>query len=217
VDVALGFSLHTGWAVAVAVAGSPTHPEVVVRRQVELVDPALPRQVYHAAAGEPPKARLGLVRSVERSARERSERVVGGLRDELAGDGHRLATVALCAEPHEVPVDVDRIVANHALTHSAEGELYREAVEVAAEWVGVPVLQVGPKRVATEVQQRLGLAEGAQRALVAALGARLGAPWRADHKQACLLALVALAEAGGQVPGMLLGVAPGDHSLTDTP
>jgi hypothetical protein len=198
VDVALGFSLHTGWAVAVAVAGSPTHPEVVVRRQVELVDPALPRQVYHAAAREPTEAGAALVGSVERSARAHASRAVEHLRDDLVADGHRPIAVALCAEPHEVPADLGRILANHTLIHAAEGELYREAVEAAAEWLGLPVLQVAAKRVPAEVRDRLGLSDDRQRALVQEVGAGLGPPWRADHKQATLLAVVALTDATGQ-------------------
>ena len=192
-DVAIGFSLHTGWAVAVAVGGGPEHPEVVARHRLELVDPELPRQVYHAAAGQPSRAAVALVRSVERSARDRSERALEHLRDELEAAGHRPVAVALCSEPHQVPSDVGRVVANHSLTHAAEGELYREAVEAAAEWLGLPVLQVGAKRVPGEVHLRLGLSAERQRALVADLGAPLGPPWQADHKQAALLALVALA------------------------
>jgi hypothetical protein len=193
VDVALGFSLHTGWAVAVAVGGSPDRPDVVARHRLELVDPELPRQVYHAAAGQPSRAAVALVRSVERSARDRSERALERLRDELEAAGHLLVTVALCAEPHPVPSDVGRIVANHSLTHAAEGELYREAVEAAVEWLGLPVLQVGPKRVPGEAHRHLGLSTERQRALVHDLGVPLGPPWQADHKQAALLALVALA------------------------
>jgi hypothetical protein len=233
-EVALGISPHTGWAVAVAVAGTADGPEVVLRQRVELVDPSLPGAAYHAAAGAPANAADALVRAVERSARERSSSAVAGLRDELAAADHRLVAVALCAEPHEVPTDVATVLANHTLMHTAEGELYREAIESAvadltladlatarepdgdgvrggsqrgdsaAQWVGVPLLQVRRKEVAAEAQRRLGLGEARQQALLAALGAGLGPPWRVDHKQATLLALVALAD---QVPGTVPSVA----------
>jgi hypothetical protein len=212
-DVAVGCSLHTGWGVAVAVTGRE-QPEVVLRSRLALVDPALPAQAYHAAAGEPPAAATRLVRSVERSAREWASRAVAEVHDALTAGGHRLVAVAIAAEPREVPVEVATVVANHALIHAAEGELYRDAVETAIDWLAVPLLQVRAKGVAAEVQRVLGLGEVRQRQLAADLGAGLGPPWRADHKQAALLALVALAD---QVPGMLLGVAPGDHSLTETP
>ena len=191
----LGCSLHTGWAETVAVGGSPADPEVLRRYRITLVDEALPRQVFHAAAGLPAAPADALVRQVERSAREAAERELVAARDALLSEGHQLAGVALCAEPRDVPTDTQRIVANHTLIHSAEGELYREALEAAAEWLALPVLQVGPKRVAGEVTQRLGLSTSRQGLLVADLRRRVGPPWRADHKQATLLALVALAEA----------------------
>jgi hypothetical protein len=193
-DVAVGFALHTGWAVAVAVGGSAAAPEVVARHRVELVDDTLPRQVFHAAADGPVGDAEALVRSVERSARAHADRVLGRLQSDLEASGHRLAAVAMCAEPHDVPTDLARILANHTLIHTAEGELYREAVEQAAEWLGVPVLQVAAKRVGATVAAQLGISTDRQQAVMARLGKELGPPWRADHKQATLLAGLALAE-----------------------
>src|SRR5260370_42663941 len=48
-SAALGFRAHSGWAVVVAVAGSPLSPVVLHRQRVELVDSGLPKQPYHAA------------------------------------------------------------------------------------------------------------------------------------------------------------------------
>jgi hypothetical protein len=193
-DCAIGFSLHSGWAVAVAVGGERGRPTVVLRRQVELIESELPRQVFHAAQGLTAREAEQLVRQVERSARECAERATESLAEELAAAGHRAVAVALCSEPRDVPTDVRAIVANHTLIHSAEGELYREAVEAAAAWLGLPVLQVEAKRVPGEVADRLGVGADRQKALLDDLGRALGPPWRADHKQATLLAAVALAD-----------------------
>jgi hypothetical protein len=193
-DAAVGLRIHTGWAVAVVVAGSRATPEVVHRARVELVDAALPNQVFHAAADSPPASAEVLIRRVERSAREYADAAIGVLEGAAAAAGHHLAAVALCAEPHSLPTDLARILGNHALIHAAEGELYREALEQAAEWRGLPVVQVGPKRVAATVADELELGPDQQQAMVTDLGRRLGPPWRADHKQAVLLALLALAE-----------------------
>ena len=211
---ALGLSLHTGWAVAVIVAGAPSAPEVVLRRRVPLVDDSLPRQVYHAAADLPAGDAEELVRKVERSAIEMAAREVAAVRDDAVALGHAPAIVAVCAEPRDVPTDVQRIVANHTLIHSAEGDLYREAVEAATESLGLPLVQVDAKRVPAEVTDRLGLSPDRQRALVATLGRELGPPWQADHKQATLLALVALAEIGDSPPvGRTRGVTTRPREL----
>ncbi len=190
----MGFSLHSGWAVAVAVGGTPRQPAVLLRRRVELVAAELPRQVFHAAAELPGAPAEQLVHRVERSATECAGRELKRLCDDVAALGHTVGPVALCAEPREVPADVAKIVANHTLIHSAEGELYREALEWAADDLGLPLLQVDAKRVPAEAATRLGLTPDRQKAMLADLGRTLGPPWQADHKRATLLALVALAE-----------------------
>ena len=40
---ALGWRTHSGWAVVVAVSGTPSHPHVLARERVQLVDEPLPR------------------------------------------------------------------------------------------------------------------------------------------------------------------------------
>src|SRR6185436_3286705 len=49
--VALGFRAHSGWAVVVAVGGSPGNPVVLERRRIETADAAIrgSKQPYHAA------------------------------------------------------------------------------------------------------------------------------------------------------------------------
>ena len=49
-----------------------------------------------------------------------------------------MVAVALVAEPRDLPA-LGRILASHALVHSAEGELYREVMAEAAEAEGVPL------------------------------------------------------------------------------
>lgn len=190
----LGVSLHSGWAIGVAVTGAPSQPEIVLRRQLDLVDPALPSQVFHVAAGQVPARAEDLIRRVERSARNHAEREVVACVDLLAADGYDLEAVALCAEPRDLPHDLPRILANHTLIHTAEGELYREAVESAAVEVDLPVLQIDAKRIAAEAADQLGIGADRQKELLDALGRQLGPPWRIDHKRATLAAMLALAD-----------------------
>ena len=71
VDAAVGFSTHSGWAVAItARVDVEGHLRVVDRRRVALIDDDLPRQAYHAAAGLPAaEARATVARSMPRSSR----------------------------------------------------------------------------------------------------------------------------------------------------
>jgi hypothetical protein len=188
---ALGFSLHTGWAVAVAVAGSHNDPVVLLRSRVELIAPDLPRQAYHAAADLPAAEADDLVQQVSEAAAKAARDELARLRDELAALGDPLAAVGLVAEPRAIPADVQRVLASHALMHSAEGDMYREALAGAAVGLDLTPLQVSAKRLPAVVEDALGLAPTEQQALLTTLGRELGPPWQADHKRATLMALLA--------------------------
>jgi hypothetical protein len=68
VRTTLGFRPHTGWTCAVALGGEPRAPGLVARRRLELSDPAVPWQPYHAAAQLRPDAAADLVREAEEVA-----------------------------------------------------------------------------------------------------------------------------------------------------
>lgn len=191
--------MHTGWAVAVAVGGPARSPNVVERRRLVLCDEALPRQVFHAAAELAPQAVERLVHQVERCAGANADREIIALVDQLASSGHEVVAAAIDTEPRELPEDVGRILANHTLIHSAEGELYRDAVEAAATWRQLDVLQVRAKDITRRVADELGVQATGQLALLAGLGKALGAPWQADHKRATLLGLLALEAQGAKL------------------
>ena len=78
---ALGFRVHSGWAAAVAVAGTPARPEILERRRIDIADPALrgSAQPYHAAEKMPvAEAKRYLDRCVSASA-ERAGMAVADL------------------------------------------------------------------------------------------------------------------------------------------
>ena len=66
--VTVGIRAHTGWAVAVALAGPVAAPTVVDRRRLDLTDPEVPRQAFHVAAELDPAAAEELVERANRAA-----------------------------------------------------------------------------------------------------------------------------------------------------
>ncbi len=130
----IGISDHTGWAVLVAVRGDIHGPEVVLRRRLTLVDPRLPRQVYHAVAeqGQP----IALVDEVISSAQRECGRELAATISSLAEDGMTAVQVAVAGNPAPLP-PVERVLASHTLLHASEGHLYREALSAAAEAAGL--------------------------------------------------------------------------------
>ena len=163
---AIGFSVHTGWAAAVAVGGPKA--TVLARERVVLADSDYGRFVYHAARETPAFAKQMVKESrqvAERRARTALKELVAGLA------GHRVVAVALPPAKRELP-PLEKILASHSLVHSAEGELFRAALLTAGGKIGLAVVEVEP---------------GAIPALSVD-----GPPWGKDQRTAAALAWAAL-------------------------
>jgi phosphoserine phosphatase len=91
-----------------------------------------------------------------------------------------------------LPSALETILASHALLHAAEGDLYREALAEAAASSGLAVAGFPPKELYSEAAAQFGVTEAVMRELLARTGKAIGSPWRADHKEAALAALLAL-------------------------
>lgn len=162
---ALGFSVHTGWAVAVAVS---SQRELLLREKVQLFDDPY-RFAYHAAADEPWRAEQ-YISTAEKKALAGAKAFLSRVRDaELAG---WKLEVALAGPKRELP-PLEKILEAHPLLHTAEGELYRVAIKRAAEKLGFEV-------VAPAVKQPAPIDAP-------------GRPWSKDHRDAAALAWAALA------------------------
>lgn len=191
--VALGFRHHTGWAIAVAVAGDARDLQVLDRRRVELCDASLPRQVYHAVQDSPLDRAAKLIGEVETSALACATSEINALVDSLTAAGHVVVGVGIAAKTARLPDALEKILASHALLHAAEGDLYREALAEAAASCGLAVAGFPPKQLYGDAAAQLSVSETSVRDLVARTGKAIGSPWRADRKEATLAGLLALA------------------------
>ncbi|HEX6755040.1 MAG TPA: hypothetical protein VF109_03745 [Mycobacteriales bacterium] len=185
--VALGFTPHSGWAAAVAVAGGPADPVVLDRRRLLLTDRELPCQPYHEAAGLDPAVAAELVAEAYLTAAAQAERGVGRLAGDLAAAGHEATAAAVVAATGSVREDLPlpAVLAAHARLHAAEGELFRDVLLDAATARGLAVSLLSPRQVAAAGRGLLGPDR------LTALGRPLGPPWTRDHKDAVVAALLA--------------------------
>ena len=188
-QAAVGFSTHSGWAVAVtAGVADDGHLAVVDRRRVTLIAEDLPRMAYHAAAELDADAAGRLVASVEASIADHARTVVGEL---VAAPDVAIVGVAVVGQPREIP-GVAVVLASHARMHACEGEQYRRGIVEAANDLGLPVLRVGPDELTARTTELLEWTPERSEQELAAVRAELGAPWQTDHKQAALAALTLL-------------------------
>jgi hypothetical protein len=192
-EVAIGLRDHSGWAVAVAVSAEPL---VRDRRRIELCDPALPRQAFHAASGLPIEHAREVIIQVERSATAASERELRYLAHELTVQGHQVRAVAISVPTTSVPRDLSAVLRSHPLLHAAEGELYSEALADAAQAVGLPIVRFTTKNLVGDAAAALNRSPATMVDMVVRLGHGLGAPWAKDQKEAAMAALLALHTVG---------------------
>jgi hypothetical protein len=171
---ALGIRAHSGWAAVVAVAGTLDAPRVLDRRRIVISDPGLKGsgQPYHAAAGLP------LRRAEARGlAVEAISVAVQGLRSQ----GHEVAGCAILLGSGRQLPELEKILASHALIHTAEGEMFRDVLRSAAEECRLAVTGVREKTIDPKALARL-----------ASLGKLIGPPRTQDQKYATAAGLTVL-------------------------
>jgi hypothetical protein len=192
VRTALGWSVHTGWAVVVAVGREASMPVLLHRERMAFVPDELPRQAYHAAEQLPLGEAGALIGRVESAARAGAAEGVGRVVRELAGRGHEVVASVVLGDLHELP-PLDRILSSHSLLHMAEGVLYREVVVDASEAQRlVTTLLAEVKRVGELAAEAQGWTVERCEGWLLDVGRAAGPPWQKDHKQAALAALAAL-------------------------
>jgi hypothetical protein len=192
---ALGVRMHSGWGVLVAVSGDANSVEVIDRRRIVTADPKIPggKQPYHYAAG------LGLPESESYLANSAavSERLalaaVGEVVRELDARHYRIVgSAVLLASGRPLPA-LSKILASHALIHTAEGEFFRDAVRKACEHLKISVTAIRERELDAQAKTAFGSAASRVQRRISRLGSSIGPPWTKDHKAAALAAAMILA------------------------
>ena len=191
---ALGVRMHSGWGVLVAVSGAADSVEILDRRRVVITDPSIPgaNQPYHYAMN------LGLTESETYLANcaAASERLaleaVGEVVRELEGQNYKIAgSAVLLALGRPLP-SLSKILASHALIHTAEGEFFRNAIRNACQRLEIRITAIREREV--EERAKMSFADAASRVQrrISSLGSSVGPPWTKDHKMAALAAAIIL-------------------------
>lgn len=191
---ALGFRIHTGWAILVAVAGQPRKIQALFRGRIELLPPdeSVPCFVYHQAAELPLSQATALVNRAREASQKAARSALKDVLRDLDSRGAKPDVCGVFSSSTLVPDDLSRILRSHPLIHAAEGALFQQAIVSACEICGLTVTAVREREVWSRAAAAWGLAEVELRKEMDALRKSVGAPWSADHKAAATVALLAL-------------------------
>ena len=191
---ALGCRAHSGWAALVAVASLDGELAVIERRRIELAHPSVEGfpQPYHAAEGLTLTRAAELVNTCIRAANDTAKEALARAVDDLRGRGFQVKVCGILAGSGRPLPAFDKILASHALLHTAEGEMFRDALRHGAACNKLSVAAIRERAAWEDAALALGAAAATLEAKVAGMGRGLGPPWRQDQKLATLAAWAAL-------------------------
>jgi hypothetical protein len=197
-NAAVGFRVHSGWSALTVVALEAGKPVVLCRKRMQLVETFSYtfRQPYHTAAKMPPEDAREFIASVKSQAQKMADASLRELQGEIQQGGLRLAAGALLQASGRALPALEAILGSHALIHTADGELFREALAEACARCGIALSRSKEKNLVAEAAQSLGATETALLKNVTELGRGFGAPWSQDEKFATLAAWLVLHHSG---------------------
>ena len=196
-----GFRVHSGWAAMVALRVEKGAPRVLARERVQLVETFTYRfrQPYHTAEKMPLDEAREFVAGVKKESQKLAYRAIHDLQAELQKQDIELARCALLMASGRALPSFENILASHALIHTADGELFREALSCGANQCGLEMVGIKEKELLDCARQTLRVQPAALLRRVTELGKPFGAPWSQDEKFATLVAWLALSSRGGDV------------------
>jgi hypothetical protein len=194
-QAAIGFRVHSGWAAVVAVCVDKGAPVVLARQRVHLVETFSYefRQPYHTAEKMLDGQAREFISRMRAEARRLAYRAVRELESRTQEQGVKLTRCGLLLASSRPLPALEKILASHALIHTADGELFREAILHANSRCGLHDFRIKDKELLDRAGEVLRLKSAALIGRVTEIGRPFGSPWTQDEKFATLAAWLALA------------------------
>ena len=138
-QAAIGFRVHSGWAAAVAVCVEKGSPAVLARQRVHLVETFSYefRQPYHTAEKMLDGQAREFISRMQAEARRLAYSAIRELASRTQEQGVKLTRCGLLLASGRPLPTLEKILASHALIHTADGELFREALLHASARCGL--------------------------------------------------------------------------------
>ncbi len=191
---AVGFRTHSGWAAFVALSLDGKQPRILSRGRPELVESFTYkfRQPYHTAEPMSLDKARAFISGAEKEALRLAQGEIRSLQAALKKQGYKLTRFALIRASGKPLPELPKILASHALIHTADGELFREALRHACGSYGLAEFAIKENDLVDTAGRLLGLETEELMLKVTALGKAIGPPWSRDEKFAALAAWLAL-------------------------
>lgn len=196
---AVGFRVHSGWVAMVGLTVTKGAPAVLARERVHLVKTFSYRfrQPYHTARRLPLDEGRAFVAHSRTEARRLAFHAIESLQTNLTAQGYELSCCGLLLASGRPLPRLPQILASHSLIHTADGELFRDALLHASARCGLAAAQIKERELLDSASQALRAKPSEIARRIAELGRPLGPPWSQDEKLATLVAWFAAALRSG--------------------
>lgn len=193
-SAAVGFRAHSGWTALIALAVTKGVPSVLARQRLHLVETFTYefRQPFHTGEKMPLDEARAFISRAQKQARRLALHAIRKLQIELKEQGYSLGRCGLLLSSGRPLPEISKILASHSLIHSADGELFREALLHAGAGCGLKAITIKERELLDSVSRTLRVKPKDLTRRIAELGRSLGAPWTQDEKLASLVAWLAL-------------------------
>ena len=195
---AIGIRAHSGWAAAVAVAGTLTAPQILSRERIVVIDAGGPRanQPFHYAKDLPlAKAELHLAQCAK-TARRLAAAGLENMAETVRNAGHTIIGCGIITASGRSLPALPEILASHPLIHTAEGEFFRNAFADACDHLGLLVSRIRERDLLDRAVKDFRFNARRLSSHLTNIGRDLGPPWTQDQKSAALIAWLLLGSVG---------------------
>jgi hypothetical protein len=194
---ALGFHMHSGWGVLVAVSQDSNSVTLLDRRRIVVADPEVPGaiQPYHFAVQLESAAQENHLAHCAASSSRLAATAIAEVIKELDGRHYEVVGAAILLASGRALPPLAKILAAHPLIHTAEGEFFRDAAHSACEDLQIPVTPIRVRELDARAKVAFANGAGQVQSSIDGLGRTVGPPWTSDHKTAALAAALLLVRA----------------------
>ena len=188
----IGFKSHTGWALGVVVVEDDDGIHVVAKQRVTMQETFATAAVFHVSQerGLSAAEARPFIESTLRESVKRAKASIASISKSIGGRSIQRAAI-LAGNARPLP-PLDSILRSHPLIHTAEGELYRDAVANACDALGLPAVRIPAKDLDSRAAKAFSLPAATLRARLDLAGKSSGKPWTAEHRDCALAAWLIL-------------------------
>jgi hypothetical protein len=195
-QAAVGFRVHSGWSALVTISLEKDAPVVLRRERVHLVKTFIYkfRQPYHTAERMPIGEAGAFVAGARSEAKQLATGALRSIRADLQKQGYELGRCALLLASGRTLPGLADILKSHALIHTADGELFREALRCSSADCGLEMASIRERELLERGVKMFRTKRDKLLRRITELGSAFGSPWTQDEKYAALAAWLVLAD-----------------------